>query len=190
MQLSRRTIADHLSYIEKKFEDDILEKEIKQYPNLLTYLEDLNKLDKYGFFTGALLREIDYTASQVRFTKIRIEFESVIKSMIKHMIDFIDSLPDAPDHLWRKSNPTHTYRFLLAKNPYKYKHKIYVNRARMAYEDNVDRLYVLGSNNDTRFVKKVIDNINSKTDYKLSEVYDLNRDFRKKRNGIGALFVR
>jgi len=191
IQLTRRTINDYKPYLSKRFEDEVIEKEIKDNSKILEYIEDFEKLDNRGFFTGAFIREIDYTAKLLQFSRMRIDFEKEIIAIKKHMLEFMNALPkDAPDHLWKRIGSTHTYRFLLARNPYKFKYKIYVNRAIQAYDGNVDRLYVLGANPDIKFVRNVIKHIKNSTKYKLSEVYDLNRDFRKRRNGIGALFVK
>jgi len=188
IQLSKRTIKEHKPYLSDKFDDEIIEYEINKHPEILNYLDSFERLDRRGFFTGALLREIDYTASQIRFSSARLDFEKEILAIIEHMLKFMSSLPDAPDNLWARSGSTHSYRFLLAKNPFKSKEKIYVNRALKAYDDKIERLYVLGTSRDKKFVEQVIKEIIKSTKYRLIEKYSLCRDFRKKRHGVGALF--
>jgi hypothetical protein len=188
IQLTKRTINEHKPYLSNKFNDEIIEVEIKKQPEILNYLDSLERLDRRGFFTGALLREVDYTALQVRFTPNRLDFEKEILTIMEHMVKFMSSLPDAPDHLWARKGSTHSYRFLLAKNPFKNKEAVYVKRALQAYDDKIERLYVLGTLRDKNFIDRVIKEIMKSTKYSLVEKYTLYRDFRKKRYGVGALF--
>jgi hypothetical protein len=189
LQISRRTIEEKRSFALQTFENEIVEREIKVDPNILTFLDDFRQLDKKGFFTGSFLREVDYTAKKIRFLPIRNKFLEEINFIINHNKAFIDALPEVPNHLWSRKSESSSYRFLLVKNPFKYKHKIYVNRAQMSLDDGIEHLFVMGSNNERKFVKKVIEEIQKIPNYELAEVYNLYKDFRGKRNGIGALFI-
>ncbi len=60
----------------------------------------------------------------------------------------------------------------------------------MAFNQGIENLYVLGSTKDEKFVKKVIKEIGKNPEIKLKETFILNRDFRGKRGGIGALFTK
>jgi len=189
LQISRRTIEEKRPFVIQLFEDEIIEREVKSNPAILTYLEDFKQLDRKGFFTGSFLREIDYTAKKIRFLPERKNFDEEIGFIIDHIKKFIESLPEAPNHLWSRRSGTSSYRFLLVKNPFKYKHKIYVNRAQMSLDDGIEHLFIMGSGKEKEFVLKVIEEVKKIPRYKLAEVYTLHRDFRGKRNGIGALFL-
>jgi hypothetical protein len=190
IQISKRTIENNREYVLKKFENEIIEREIKITPAILEYLEDFDKLDKQGFFTGSFLREIDLVADKIRFSAHRNKFTEEIKGTINHTKNFIAALPDAPNELWAKNGVVGSYRFLLVKNPRKFAYKIYVNRAKMGYNDNIDHLYIMGSKREEKFVNKVIERIQKEIpSYKLKEIYRLYKDFRGHDDGIGALFI-
>lgn len=190
IQISKRTIENNRKYVLKNFENEIIEREIKITPSILDYLEDFETLDKKGFFTSSFLREIDFTAEKIRFSPQRNRFSDEIKAVIDHTKRFIASLPDAPNDLWSRIGISTSYRFLLVKNPFKFKYKIYVNRAKMGVDNKIDHLYIMGSNKEKKFVENVIKEIQKEIpSYKLQERYRLYRDFRGKKDGIGALFV-
>lgn len=190
IQISKRTIESKRKFALKCFESEIIEKEIKFAPAILNYLEDFEVLDRKGFFTSSFLREIDFTAEKIRFSAHRNKFDEEIKDSIAHTKKFIESLPEAPNDLWSRSGVAYSYRFLLVKNPFKFKYKIYVNRARMGFDHQIDHLYIMGSKKEEEFVSEVIKEIQKEIpEYKLVETYRLNKDFRGKKDGIGALFI-
>ncbi len=106
------------------------------------------------------------------------------------MIEFCKKLPSAPDHLWYYENHTHTFKFLLARRGKKMKLDIYLKRVKEAYDDKVKRLYVFGSNQDIAFTSKLIRRIENDNFFQKAEIFDLDRDFRTNKKGIGALFIR
>ncbi|MBN2396518.1 MAG: hypothetical protein JXC36_08700 [Candidatus Atribacteria bacterium] len=190
IQISKRTIENNRNYVLKSYESEIIEREIKITPAILDYLEDFDKLDKQGFFTSSFLREIDIVADNIRFSPHRNRFGEEINETINHTKRFIGALPDAPNELWARKGVVGSYRFLLVKNPRKFAYKIYVNRAKMGFDDNIDHFYIMGSKREEKFVNKVISRIQKEIpSYKLKEVYRLYKDFRGKDDGIGALFI-
>ena len=190
INLSHRTINNKVPYLNKTFEDTIMEREIQQDAEILKFIEPFKDLDNRGFLTGAMIREIDEIAEKIRHKQLRNTFEDEILKMCEHMTEFASKLPRAPDHLWYYKNHTHTYKFLLARNPGKMKVYIYLKRAQEAYDDDVQRLYVFGKNEDFKFTQKLIRRIDSDTGFKHLETFDLDRDFSTNKNGIGAIFVR
>jgi len=189
IQISRRTIEEKRAYALNSFENEIVEREIKIDPRILTYLEDFKLLDQRGFFTGSFLREVDTVAHKIRFLPDRQTFFDEIKYIINHNKGFIEALPEVPNHLWTRKSTTSSYRFLLVKNPYKYKHKIYVNRAKMSLDDGIEHLFILGAEVEKEFINKVIEEIEKIPNYRLAEKYSLHKDFRGNEKGIGALFI-
>lgn len=190
INLSQRTISNRVPYLSKTFEDTIMEREIQQDSDILKYIAPFKDLDNRGFLTGAMVREIDVVAEKIRHKELRNSFEGEILKMCGHMTEFASKLPKAPDHLWYYENNTHTYKFLLARNPGKMKVYIYLKRAQEAYDDGVERLYVFGKNEDFKFTQKLIRRINTDTKFKHIETFELDRDFKTNKNGVGAIFVR
>lgn len=190
INLSQRTINNKVPYLLKTFEDTIMEREIQQDLDVLKYIEPFKELDDRGFLTGAMVREIDDVANKIRHKALRNSFEEEILKMCDYMTEFASKLPKAPDHLWYYENKTHTYRFLLARNPGKMKIYIYLKRAQQAFDDGVHRLYVFGKNEDFKFTQKLIRRIDSDTGFIHIETFELDKDFSTNRNGIGAIFIR
>lgn len=190
INLSQRTINNKVPYLNKTFEDTIMEREIQQDSQILKYIDPFKELDDRGFLTGAMVREIDVIADKIRHKELRNSFEDEISKMCDHMTEFASKLPKAPDHLWYYENKTHTYKFLLARNPGKMKVYIYIKRAQEAFDNGVQRLYVFGKNEDFKFTQKLIRRIDSDTDFKHLETFELDRDFKTNKNGVGAIFIR
>lgn len=192
LRLSHRTINNNPNskVLLSKYEDTILEREIQNDNEILKFYDPFSELDKRGFFTGALIREIDDVAEQLRFKKERITFEEEISKTTGHMIEFCQKLPNVPDHLWYYENHNHVYKFLLARRTARMKVDTYLKRALEAYDGGVKRLYVFGGNNDIAFTDKLIRRIQTEGKYEHVETFDLERDFRTNLKGIGALFIR
>ncbi len=196
LRLSSRCITNSKNYqfLESTFNNTILEREIQKDNQLLDFLEPFQELDNRGFLTGAMIREIDSIASKIRIKKARNTFEEEIKNTMAHMMFFTDKLKGGKgaiaDSEWQYKNEVHTYRFLLSRRQTHMKVDGHLNRAIKAYEDGVDRLYVFGNNRDIPFTEKLIIRINNKTQFKLVETFDLEKDFHSNKKGLGALFIR
>lgn len=188
IQLSKRVIIENIPTLVEKFENEIVENEVKKDSKLLDYLEGIDNIDGKGFFTSSFLREVDQLANYLRFKSERKEFRNEILKVLQHTNDFVNALPEVPDNLWLRKGIANSYQFLLVKNPKKFWHRIYVKRAQKAAENGVEHLYVLGSNWERSFVNKVITLILKQTKYNLVERFELNQDFRGQKNGLGAFF--
>ena len=196
LRLSSRTLENstHYQYLAKIFNETILEREIQKDSVLLNFIEPFHVLDNRGFLTGALVREIDSLASKIRVSSKRNSFETIVDDTTKHMIDFTSAINRGkgaiPVNLWEYDNNVHKYRFLLASREAHMKIDGHLKRAKIAYEEEADRLYVFGRNRDLLFTKKLIKRIEKETEYKLLEIFDLDKDYHSQKKGIGALFIR
>ncbi|MCI5058468.1 MAG: hypothetical protein MRY83_20315 [Flavobacteriales bacterium] len=196
VKLSQRTIQNSArkDFLLKIFNSTILEREIQNDIDVLKFFEPFVDLDERGFLTGALVREIDAIAEKIRVKQIRGQFESIILNTVEHMRLFTGKLKGGKGAIaedeWEFSNDIHTYRFLLAKRQSHMKIDAHFKRAVNAFDDNVDRLYIFGSNRDIPFTTKLIARISNKTGYKHIETFDLDRDFHSNKKGIGAIFIK
>ncbi|WP_452229452.1 hypothetical protein [Lacinutrix sp. MEBiC02404] len=196
VKLSERTIqnSENADFLLKTFKETILEREIQNDSEILEFYEPFVELDNRGFLTGALIREIDSMSEKVRVKKERNNFEEIIKATMNHMTSFATKVKGGKDAVaqieWTYSNELHKYRFLLAKSMRKMKVDAHLNRAKEAYDDGIDRLYVFGANKDIPFTNKLITRITNNTEYKHEETFDLDNDFHSNKKGIGALFIK
>jgi len=194
IRLSHRTLSTNPNskVLLPQFERTIMEREVDLDMKILEFLDPFTTLDNYGFLTGALVRETDAVAEKNRFKKERLVFEDELKKILDHMLEFITKLPtgNIPEHKWYYENSSHTFEFLLARNPKRMKVDRYLARAQSSFDKGVDRLYVFGSNADIEFTNKLIRRINSDTDFKLKENFNLARDYRSNKKGIGTLFIK
>ena len=194
IRLGERTIqgGTNSKHLLPKFKETIMEREVQNDGQILEFLDPFTNLDNHGFLTGAMIREIDEIASKIRFKKERNRFETDVKDVMEHMLEFVRILPTGqiPEHKWYFENDLHNYRFLLSARISKMKIDRYLNRAIQAYDQGVERLYVFGSNSDIDFTNKLIRRIPQSTEFILEETFDLEKDYRTNKKGIGALFVR
>jgi len=188
LHLSRRTISKKQPYIMKKFEKDFIEQSIQLDPNIANYIGDYTNIDKYGYFTGTYLREIHRIADNVRYTDMRSRIENEFKNILAHIKNFINSYPKTPDELWYRKGESSSYAFLLVAKPFHSNIWPYLKRAEEHYLNGIERLYVMGVNQERRFVKKIIKKITSETRYNLLELIELHKDYRGESGGIGAIF--
>lgn len=180
------------------FEDSIMEPMIQRHSQIPNHLDSYKKLDKRGFFTGTFLRELHLMATSARFNANRNKMTEETSAMIKHVQDFIkayDSYNNGEEEsdpsAWYYNGPISKYAILLVANPSKTKNGIdaYINRARDRFQSGTERLYVFGSNNESRFAKAVIAGIKGTIDnVKLVEEFDTPHDYRGDPHGVGAVF--
>ncbi len=196
LRLSYRTIfnSKEFSFLEKVFTDTIMEREIQNDENILIHFDPFTELDKRGFLTGALIREVDEIASKIRLKKERIQIEEIIKNTTNHMMIFTDRLKGGKGAVaeieWHYSNEIHTYRFLLAKRQNLMKVDNHLKRSIDAYNEGVDRLYVFGTYRDIAFTQKLIRRIELLRMFIHIETFDVDRDYNSNKKGIGALFIK
>lgn len=193
LQFCERAINKRSEY-RKKFEDEILEPIIDKKDKVPGYLERLNKLDDKGFFTGIFVREIDNIATKARLTSKRKSMGDEYGKVLTHLEEFINKPQGKPrnDYVWKRKGPISSYGIILVAQPEKAEdHYIngYVNRGKEKALDNIDNLYVFGTEKEKDFALRVISAIKHNVpDYKYIETYQLYKDYRGKVGGVGALF--
>ena len=188
LQFSKRTISNKHPYLIPKFEQEILDEEVLIDSTILNYYSNYDQLDYQGYFSGVLLREVSDVAKKSRYTQIRNQMEEEIESILDHLIDFQNQYGTFHDD-WCRFGPVNSYALMLVAKPSHKSVSPYVTRAKERINQGIDRLYVLGCNQERRFVRKVIDSIMKIPEYKLVEMYSLHRDYRGEDNGIGALLI-
>jgi len=191
LHLSRRVIQNQHPYIANAFNSKYLEPAIANEVEIADYIDGFEKIDKKGFFTSVFIREIKNLSENVRFTQARKNIESEIKNILLHIVDFnsaLDSIEPIPDELWKKSGEEYSYALILVARPFNYNPLPYVRRAAKYIQENIERLYIIGANQEKRFVKKVIKNIEIKTQYHLVDIFSVNKDYRGENDGICAIF--
>jgi len=193
LQLSRRTITQHHPYAISLFEDQYLEPAIQEDEQIVYYLDNYQSMDQHGFFTGVFLREAASLANKVRFSEQRAEIASDLNGITDQIVTFIQKYkkaPEVPDELWSRKTDIYSYAFLLVARPFHGgKTGSYVYKAKYHINNGVEKLYILGANKEKPFVHNVISAIANQTEYKLSEQFELYRDYRGEPGGICAVFL-
>lgn len=195
LYFSRRVIKERKKEALKTFEDYILEPAVTKKSGIVNYIENFQKLDSRGLFTGILIREIEEIAGQSRFNRARNNIGSEFSSVIKHLESFIEEIDNTPRNLssvnvWIRKGPTTSYAIILVARPESTKPSTYVNRAKIDIEEGAGKIYVFGKASQVHFAKQVVRAINKVLpEATLKESYKLHRDYRNNAGGIGALFV-
>lgn len=189
LQFSRRTITKHHPYAISLFEDQYLETAIQKDARIAFYLGHYQSMDQRGFFAGVFIREATALAQKIRFSAERAEIVKELDAIVDQITTFIEKSPHAPDELWSRKTNTYSYAFLLVAVPIFWrKVDTYVKRAKYHINNGIEKLYVLGADQEKPFVRKVIQAIANQTDYKLSEQFELYRDYRGEPGGSCAVF--
>ena len=188
LHLSRRSITDKKPFLANKFEKGILESSIKNEPNIVYFIDKFNEIDNKGFFAGSFLREIHEIASRSKFKQLRNQIDGEIKSVLEHIDDFVKNIHKNSSNGWSRKGPATSYAFLLVAQPFSWSVNPYVNRVKEHLNQGVERIYIMGVNQEKGFVKRVVSDVSKIPQCRLVEVFDLNRDYRGDRKGICALF--
>jgi len=188
LQISKRTISRNKPYLIPKFEEEFLEKEIQDDTTILNYFDKYNKIDAQGFFTGIFIREVSAVAELSRYTELRNKIEEEITCILDHIINFQNRLQKA-DICWNRTGPATSYAFMLVARPTHKSILPYLKRAKENIDNNIDHLYILGCNQEMKFVKDVIYSISRMPEYDLVEIFTLHKDYRGENDGIGALLI-
>ena len=110
-----------------------------------------------------------------------------MKGVLLHIRRFIQDLHnDLPDVFWSRKGPaTTSYAFLLVSRPFASSIAPYLNRVRQHLSQGVERIYIMGANQERQFVKRIIFFVKRiifavarMPEYKLIEIFELNRDYR------------
>lgn len=194
LQISHRTISDKKPYLQQRFEDSFLETAVREDPSIAEYLGKYENLDSAGFFTGTFLREIHEIATKARFQELRNRMNQEIDEILIHIEEFITSLQGAtrkkiPSERWSRVGPATSYAFLLVARPEHQGTKPYLRQVQKQATQGIERLYVMCAKEQEYFARYVISEIVKLPEYKLVEIFNLNRDYRGTAGGVGALFV-
>lgn len=191
LQIARRTISDKKPFLTDKFEKGILESSVKTDPAIVEFIERFEDIDNKGFFTGSFLREIHEIATRSQFKELRNKIGDEIKSVLEHIKEFAVNIHgDLPESGWSRKGPATSYGFLLVAQPYHGGVDPYLKRVRERFQDGIERIYVMGTSQEKRFVEKVISAVAKLPECRLVEIFKLHRDYRGDRDGVGALFVK
>lgn len=187
--LSKRTITKQHPYLKDKFETGFVEPSIKSDDTIADFYGKFEELDKEGYFTGTFIREIYHVSKLVRYNQNRKHIEDEIKAILEHIREFQNKPSDRSGNIWYRKGLVSSYGFILVAKHWHPGVKPYVKRAKERIEKGISRLYILGCNQEKRFVKKVIKSIANLSEYQLIELYKLNKDYRGENDGIGALLI-
>jgi len=187
--LSQRAITTHHPYLKEKFEDSFIEPAIKHDDTIAEIYGKLEEIDTKGYFTGTFIREIYHISKIARFNEKRAQIETEIREILEHIRQFKNKKSGANEEIWYRKGVIASYGFILVAKPFHPNINAYTKRAKKRLEKSITRLYVLGCNQERHFVKRVIKAISRIPDYKLTELYELNKDYRGEKGGIGALFI-
>ena len=188
LQISRRTLNKKHPYVVKIFENQFIEAAIKLDSTVLEYIGKFDNIDQKGFFTSTFLREAHNLADKVRYTELRTRLEDELKNMLSHIQNFVSLSPHVPEELWHRIGEANSYSFLLVARPFHPTTKSYIRRANERYSRRIQRIYVMGVNQEKHFFKQVIKAISKGTKYKLLELFELNKDYRGEQGGLSAIF--
>jgi hypothetical protein len=194
LQLSKRVIDSQAPDCIGAFEDELLEPKIADKAGILGYLNRYDSIDEKGFFSGAFLREAQEIGRAARFTKARSDVGTELSDTLKHIEDFITKIGHKEKNQpWVRRGKTSSYAFLLVARPemaMKESVQAYVDRARTRAQSGVQRMYVFGTSQEDKFVRRAISAIDEFVEeYELVEVFSLHRDYRGEKGGTGALFA-
>lgn len=189
LQLSRRTISKNHPYALSDFERRYLDTAIELDEEIAYYLGHYNTMDSRGYFTGVYIREVADLAERVRYSPLRSQIVDELREIVNQIASFIKQYPNHPDELWYRKSEISSYAFLLVARPLPWRRvDTYVNKALYRANNDIERLYVLGADQEKSFVRKVIGAIAKRTEYSLLEVFEQNKDYRGESGGICAIF--
>jgi len=191
LKLCHRVIKENKKEYLKDFEDNILEDAIQEKDKILNYFDRYENIDKFGFFTGAFIREIHKIAYEIRHIPLRKIMPQEISEILEHIEYFIKEIPSVPEKYWKRLGPVTSYGFMLIGSRQKIKHQgaeVYIKRVKKDFNSGVKRLYLFGNASEKKFAKSFINGIcKSIPESELIEIFELSYDYRGKRGGIGAL---
>lgn len=196
LYMVKRTIEDNQPYLTENFKKHFLSAISKDEPTTAGYYGDYLRIDEYGFFSSAFLREVDTLANSLQFSRERQNIENEINNILNHLIKFEKlnklNIVMGNDEWYKILNATSYGLILVAKPEEKRLAGIepYVKRAKQRLRLGIKRLYILGCHAEQSFFNSVILAIKDEIrEYKLQETFKLYRDYRGEANGIGALFI-
>lgn len=119
---------------------------------------------------------------------MRNQIDDEIKSVLEYVDDFVKNIHKDSNNGWSRKGPATSCAFLLVAKPSSWSVNPYVYRVAEHLNQGVERIYIMGTNIERRFVKNTISAISKLPSCHLVEIFELHRDYRGDRNGIGALY--
>jgi hypothetical protein len=198
LYMAHRIICNYDVETTKIFEDFILEPVVDKKGKIVEIYDMYSKIDKRGYFSGPFLREIQEISERARFTAQRKIVAEETKQILDQLAEFDnwiqkkDKKGDMPSEKWYRPGKIASYGFILVARPYKVRFGVnqYVNRAIERENLSVERLYILGSSQESNFAERVAKAIEEKTDYTLKEKFLTQFDYRGDKSGVCYLFVK
>ncbi len=193
LHLSRRIIAEYKQYLLPKFESDFLEPSVIENPTIASYLGKYKKIDEKGFWSSIFIRESDAFLKKARFSNLRLRSEDEIQVIADKLGSIVDKMQDyreIPDEDWYYETEGNSYSFILVAHPYNIGSNTYVDKAKKCDIKKIGHLYILGNKEEVSLTKRIIKLISREIpNYRLESVFDLYKDYRGERGGMGALFI-
>jgi hypothetical protein len=189
LAIARAGIYEHHPYLIRRFDDYFIDMVAKNAA-VRDELSDYVRLNDIGLLMGPFIREADHIASLCRFSHERYQVEKRIKEITDHMLGFQPILRNnKPEGEWVYHNGEVSYAFLLVSRPPELRPSIeaYVRRAQVHVANGINRIYVVGRDEERRFVDDVLKSILAIRELKGLDVFALYRDYRGQPRGIGAL---
>jgi hypothetical protein len=189
LAIVRASINEYHPYLIKQFDNHFIDA-VAQNDAVRDELSDYVRLNDIGLLMGPFIREADHAASLSRFTHERSQVGKRIKAITNHMLGFQPILRNnKPEGEWIYRDNEVSYAFLLVSRPPELRPEIdaYVRRAQVHVANGINRIYVVGRDEERRFVDEVIRSILDIRELKGLEVFALYRDYRAQPGGWGAL---
>ena len=192
LAIARASLEDNHRYLVQDFDDVFLDSIASGNTAILNRFADCVRLNECGLLMGPFVRELDYAASMARFNSGREALAVTSNDLIDHMLGFQPLLRvNKPEEEWSYKGSWNSYGFILVSKPADIRPGIeaYVRRAQTAIQKGVQRLYVIGRDEERDFVNAVIAALLSIRELKGKETFPLFRDYRGQPRGMGALLA-
>lgn len=194
LYLTKRTMDSNQPFLKAKFESEFIEKHEQDDLDVLAYFGDFLRIDEFGFFNSAFVREVDTLAESLRFSHERKKIESEIRIILNHLKLFkglSSGNPLRKDRDWYRTLKATSYGFILVAKPgrNRYGPSPYEYRAKQRARLGIKRLYLFGRHDERDFFSEVLSEVSAKSSYKIVETFRLHQDYRRHPGGIGALLV-
>lgn len=189
LAIARAGICERHPYLIRQFDTYFIDSVAKNAA-VRDELSDYVRLNEIGLLMGPFIREADHIASLSRFSHERNKVDKRIKEVTDHMLSFQPILlNNKPEDEWIYHDGEVSYAFLLVSRPPELRPSIdaYVRRAQIHVANGINRIYVVGRDEERRFVDNVLRSILAIRELKGLDVFALYRDYRGQPRGIGAL---
>lgn len=117
LYLSKRTVQIKHPYLTPNFDKEFLHAFSDSDSEVAAYYGDYLRIDEYGFFGSAYVREVDTLAESLRFSHERQNIEKEIKNILEHLMKFEKLHVTMQENEWYKKLTATSYGFLLVAKP-------------------------------------------------------------------------